>query len=224
MKKSATICVWVLVVAAWSAVSAVACTTPLIFDLTGDGIRTLPPEGGVHFDIDSDGIVELTGWTDPASNDAFLALDLNRNGTIDSGLELFGNRTRMPGGRFASNGFEALSVYDRPESGGDGDGLITAADSVWQRLRLWQDKNYNGRSEEGEVLSLDAASVVGIALRYETALEYDDAFNLHQFQGFFFRAIWPVLDIRPESERLNPALRTQDVHDVWFRVFDPNGL
>jgi hypothetical protein len=77
-------------------------------------------------------------------------MDLNGNGDADSG-ELFGAGMPLPTGGFARNGFQALAVYDASAYGGDGDGLITRADAVWDRLRLWVDANHDGRSDPREL-------------------------------------------------------------------------
>jgi len=63
---------------------------PLAFDLDGDGIETIGLREGksILFDHDSDGIKTGTGWLNP--DDAWLVLDRNGNGTIDTGRELFG--------------------------------------------------------------------------------------------------------------------------------------
>lgn len=196
---------------------AQACNSPLILDLNNDGIRTTDLGWPVSFDIDSDGLPELTGWTLPQSEDAFLWLDLNRNGVADSGLELFGDRTLLPDGTFARHGFEALAIYDSSEMGGNGDGLISPLDLVWERLLLWKDRDHDGRTDRGEVSRLKTHSIIALGLDYEELQAYDDALNLHRYQGAFTRAVRPVLDIRPEGGR--PALlRDQDLHDVVFQT------
>jgi hypothetical protein len=66
--------------------------------LDGDGIETIgaDPARPIYFDHDANGVREGTGWL--GSDDAFLVLDRNGNGTIDSGQELFGDNTPLIAG------------------------------------------------------------------------------------------------------------------------------
>ncbi|NCV16073.1 MAG: hypothetical protein EBV49_16615, partial [Betaproteobacteria bacterium] len=52
--------------------------SPLVFDLDGNGIRTLSVDRGVKFDLNADGRMDQTGWV--ASGDGLLARDLNQDG------------------------------------------------------------------------------------------------------------------------------------------------
>ena len=60
------------------------------------------------FDIDNDGIAQKVAWIN--SGDAILVCDRNGNGTIDNGLELFGDNTLLENGEYAKSGIEALAV------------------------------------------------------------------------------------------------------------------
>ncbi len=96
------------------------CASPILIDLARDGFQLVGIEDAVSFDIDADGSPETISWTDGTSDDAFLALDRNGNGTIDNGAELFGNHTPQPPAG-APNGFLALRVFDSSAEGGNED-------------------------------------------------------------------------------------------------------
>ena len=80
------------------------------------------PQDGVWFDLQGTGIKQHLAWTKADEPVGLLVWDRNQNGIIDNGSELFGNRTVLPNGQLAPNGFMALQAYDRPENGGNGDG------------------------------------------------------------------------------------------------------
>ncbi len=110
---------------------------------------------------------------DAGGDDAFLVLDRNGNGSIDNGTELFGPGTPQPPTADEPNGFNALSVYDRPENGGNSDGVIDAADWVFAELRLWLDSNHDAVSQPGELSTLAAAEVEEMELDYVTSQRQD---------------------------------------------------
>lgn len=113
---------------------------PLVLDLDGDGFELLSVKDGVYFDEDAKGLTEKTEWV--SADDALLAIDLNGDGIINDGSELFGTSTLLADGTRAENGFAALAQYDENQ-----DGRIDAQDAVFSQLTVWQDVNSDGISQ-----------------------------------------------------------------------------
>ena len=84
---------------------------PLILDLNGDGIHTTGLESPVRF-WTFDDVKTHSGWTDPATEEAFLWLDRETDHAVEE-TELFGSRMPTPTGGVHHNGFQALEQYDR---------------------------------------------------------------------------------------------------------------
>lgn len=75
-----------------------------------------------YFDLDADGKNEQISFLSQGSG--FIALDINNDGIINDGSELFGTRT--------GDGFKELSAFDE-----DNNGWIDENDPIYERLRIW---------------------------------------------------------------------------------------
>jgi hypothetical protein len=146
---------------------APAARDPLAIDLDSDGIETTSAATvPILFDHNADGIRTGTGWVRP--DDAWLALDRDGNGLIDSGRELFGVDTLLTGtpgvdAVYASTGFEALRTLDT-----NADNVFNASDAGFTQVRLWQDANQDGVSQAGELFTLAAKGIASISLNATT--------------------------------------------------------
>lgn len=96
-----------------------ALTDPLVINFDG-GITDLSDQT-IRFDIDSDGVEDEIN--NLVMGCGFLALDLNEDGIINDGSELFGTKS--------GDGFADLSKYDT-----DGDGFIDEDDEIFDSLKI----------------------------------------------------------------------------------------
>ena len=127
---------------------------PVVFDLDGDGVElTSLQNSSVRFDMDSDGVRDVTGWA--GADDGLLAIDLNGNGIIDDGTEI-SFQSNLEG---AVSDLEGLRAYDS-----NGDSLIDANDAHFTDFRVWRDVNQDGVSDPGELKTLDEAGIAAINL------------------------------------------------------------
>jgi len=143
---------------------------PIVVDVDGDGVELLArADASVFFDMDGDGIKELTGWV--GKDDAFLSIDANNNGIIDNINELVGDLNR--------SGFAELKSYDL-----NGDDVVDSKDSVFSKLRIWNDKNSNGITDAGELRTLAQAGIKSIDLKYTTVSFNAEGNHIHEQATF----------------------------------------
>lgn len=139
---------------------------PLVLDLTGDGIKTLNiDDTNIYFNIQNSDFSNKTGWI--SKYDAFLAVDKDNDGKITRQEELFGTETQ--------SGFEVLADYDS-----NNDGIINSSDSQFSSLKIWQDLNENGITDDGELKSLTDAGIASINLN---AVKINDEQNNNTITG-----------------------------------------
>lgn len=179
--------------------------SPLIVDLDGDGVETSGKANGVYFDHDGNGFAEKSGWV--GKDDGLLVRDINGNGQIDNGTELFGNNSVLSSGQKAENGFEALKDLDSNH-----DGVFDNKDAAWNEVKVWKDSNQNGLVEDGELLTLEQANVSGMNLGYQDKDIVDENGNTIGQTGSFIKGdgsigdisdIWFDADMADTADRIN---------------------
>ena len=171
--------------------------SPIVIDLNNDGINTLSLDYTRNFDLDNNGFAEATGWIQ--KDDALLAYDRNGNGKIDNGSELFGNHT-LSDNYYShtsgnTNGFNALKEFDT-----NNDGIIDKNDKDFDKLLLWQDKNSNAITDEGELIKL-SDKVRSIDLNYKQISTSNNGNSIRQ----------------TSTATLNDGTKVK-ADDVWFKV------
>jgi T1SS-143 domain-containing protein len=152
-----------------------SATDPIILDLDKNGFAFSSIGDGVTFDINADGKADQIAWT---KDDGILAYDVDGNGLIDNGSEIF--TPDFNGGKFAS-GVAALASLDT-----NGDGVIDANDDAFSKLKIWVDANNNGISDEGELSSLFDNGVTSISLTTDNTGGQEDGQTVFSKGTFTF--------------------------------------
>lgn len=134
---------------------------PLVINYSGAAAALTTTK--FSFDLDSNGKAEQISALRPGSG--FLALDLNNDGIINNGSELFGPTT--------GSGFGELAKYDE-----DNNGWIDENDPIYNKLRIWS-KDAQGNDS---LVALGQVGVGAIYLGYvSTQFEMTD--NQNESQG-----------------------------------------
>jgi len=149
-------------------INALLGVTPIVLDLDGNGIQTMSAANGVTFDVTATGnTAHKVGWV--GGGDALLVRDVNHDGVINNGTELFGTGTQLANGQRAGNGYAALADLDSNH-----DGKISAADAHFKDLQLWVDANHDGKTDKGELHGLGDFGIVSLDLSYKTSTQGDN--------------------------------------------------
>ena len=130
----------------------------LVVYISGD-VYDLLSSQKVYFDYNGDGFKTERNW--PNTTNGVLVLDLNGNGLIDNGGELFGKKTKI-GDTFAPSAFAALRQHDFNK-----DGLINSRDPAYKTLRVWFDLNQDGVSQPLELSTLKRLDIISLNLKEE---------------------------------------------------------
>lgn len=139
----------------------VSYTDPLVINLDTNIAQVSDQK--FFFDLDQDGKEEEI--SNLKSGSGFLALDLNGDGRINDGGELFGTKS--------GDGFKDLAQYDS-----DGNGWIDEADAIWEKLLIWtKDENGNDKLYHLSDLGVGAIGLGRVSTQFALNSEKDNHNN-----------------------------------------------
>lgn len=134
---------------------------PVAIDLDGDGLEFVNiNDANVLFDINGDGWREHLAWT--SADDGLLAYDKDSDGVINQHDEI----SFVDYKEGAQTDLEGLQAFDT-----DGDGKLTSGDGQWSKFGVWQDKNLDGVTDDGEFRHLSDLGISSINLTSDGKVE-----------------------------------------------------
>ncbi len=143
---------------------------PLVINFDGNPAG-LEKDMDFFFDLDCDGEEEKIAKLTAGS--AFLALDLNDDGVINDGSELFGTKS--------GDGFADLAAYDE-----DGNGWIDENDSIFTKLKMWtRDENGNDILYTLKEKDIGALYLGAVDTQFSLTDDYDQARGYVRQTGLF---------------------------------------
>ena len=173
-------------------IDALVSVSPIVLDLNGDGVTTTNAQDGVDFDLTASGRSQKVGWV--GGGDGLLVMDRNQDGAINDGRELFGAATTLASGQRAGNGYNALTELDSNH-----DRKIDASDGHFSDLKVWVDRNHDGKSDLSELRGLVDLGITELDLSYKSSDRMDNGNAVAMVSGY------------KTSDG-----QTHEMADVWF--------
>jgi trimeric autotransporter adhesin len=171
---------------------------PIVLDVNGNGKTSVSiTDSHTYFDYAADGLKEHTAWIE--RGDGLLVHDINNDGIINDGSELFGDRTKLADGSLATDGYAALAQYDT-----NSDGVIDKNDTDFSLLKLWKDANQNGKTDAGELVDLSVAGITSLSLNRTDSSVYTQSTE----NG----------NIITNETSYTSLSDTGTMRDVWFKI------
>lgn len=170
---------------------------PIVIDLGKDGFQFNDiADSAVSFMVE--GVNRRSAWI--GVNDAMLAYDADGDGRINRLDEIaFGSHV-------GDASLSDLQALQQEEFDQNQDGIFDAQDARWQQFLLWQDKNSNGHSDQGELQTLAEAGIQGL---------YLDANVLNRAEGADVR-------VRGYTRLLMKDGSLMQAADVWLGLENPD--
>ena len=145
-------------------------------DLDGDGIELTDFDfSSVFYDVHGDDVMYRMAWV--ASDDGLLALDTEGDQVIDQAHEI-SFISYIEG---ATTDLEGLHHFDSNR-----DGLLNAADVQWSDFGVWQDRNQNGYTDQGEFNSLTNMDIEVIQLSSDGLQQMMAGNRIYGFGNFTY--------------------------------------
>jgi hypothetical protein len=181
--------------------------------LNGNGIQTLSLNEGTQFDLAAQGTPQHVGWVAPT--DGLLVRDLNNDGVIQDGRELFGSSTALPDGQTAQDGYQALKALDD-----NADGVLDSQDAAFASLQVWVDSDSDAFTDAGELKSLADLNIASLSLQAQTGNSLDQGNLLGLVSSYqttdgaqhAMADVW--LQVKPEDLRKNVTQMAQALAEL----------
>lgn len=150
---------------------------PVILDLDNDGIEFQSGFAST-FDVDGDGYRERTAWANP--DDGMLVIDLRSDGRfgpdgkIDQTKEVILSEWGPKGATDLQALAQAKDAKGRRIFDTNGDKRLDKKDARWDEFRVWRDEDMDGKSDRGELKTLDQLGITRIDLKYSNGKGWHD--------------------------------------------------
>jgi hypothetical protein len=142
---------------------------PVVLDLTGNGFNLLDVEtSSAHFDILGGGKQYQTGWA--GEGNGLLAYDVDNDSLINHRSEI-AFIDYKPG---AKTDLEGLTAFDTNQNG-----WFEKTDDKWNQFGVWEDKNVDGITDQGEYRSLDSLGIQSIYLTSDHQQSFMNGNTIH---------------------------------------------